>query len=160
MSDLKRYIEVYRPRVPNDRGTGILGHALWIATKKGKSGPSVNPISYAGLRKLSKVLGLAAGVPQFLWHAARHWGATAYLNGPFEAPPMDLRSVQKLLGHVSIRTTQRYTHKSDRDVAKEAISRQGILFRNAEEKRTSEVVKAPSLYRMGLTGFEPMTTWL
>ena len=160
MKDLKTYIEVYRPKVPSDSRTGARGQELWIATKKGKRGPSVNPVSYAGLRKLSKVLGLAAGVPQFHWHAARHWGATAYLNGLFGAPPMDLRSVQKLLGHVSIRTTQRYTHKTDRDVAKEVISRQGILFRNAEEKGSNEAMTAPVLNPMGLTGFEPMTTWL
>ena len=120
----------------------------------------MEPITYAGLRKLSKVMGLSAGVTQFHWHAARHWGATAYLYGRLGVPPLGIRSVQKLLGHVSLKTTQRYTHVTDRDVAKEVISAQRKLFRGHEKNEGLRGVKAPIPNPMGLTGFEPMTTWL
>jgi hypothetical protein len=53
------------------------------------------------------------GVKKFHWHAAaRHWCATTLLKGYRRTKPIDIRMVQIHLGHMSLRTIQRYTHVS------------------------------------------------
>ena len=53
-----------------------------------------------------------AGLPGLRIHDLRHsWASTAAMNG------VDMVTIAKLLGHVLVETTERYTHLSDRSVA-------------------------------------------
>ena len=76
------------------------GSALFIGVRGGRIDPRT-------VRSSVHRLAAQAGVPDLGPHGLRHTAATHVLEGG-----ADLRTVQELLGHATLSTTQRYTHVS------------------------------------------------
>ncbi len=81
------------------RGREVEKDALFLSGRGGR-------LTTRSIERIVKAYGERAGIPQIVTpHALRHSYATHLLE-----MGADLRSVQELLGHASLSTTQRYTH--------------------------------------------------
>jgi integrase/recombinase XerD len=105
---LREYITVLRPKL-----TSTAPNAPWVFVSRGGR-VLTREMLWILVKKYVRRAGLNARVSP---HTLRHSFATHILAGG-----ADLRTVQELLGHANIRTTQHYTHV-DRDRLK-AIHRQ------------------------------------
>lgn len=112
---IERYKRDARPQLVAHRKDGAQTSALFVSTRG-------NRMSASALRTCFERHAVLSGLDEALTpHAMRHTYATELLAGG-----ADLRSVQELLGHASLSTTQIYTHLSIdrlRDAARQAHPR-------------------------------------
>jgi integrase/recombinase XerC len=81
-----------------ERGQPALKEPLFVNPKGGR-------LTTRTVQRLARRLGLQLGIGRVTPHMLRHSFATHLLDAG-----ADLRAIQELLGHESLKTTQKYTH--------------------------------------------------
>lgn len=108
---LKRYISHGRPFLRTKHSTPPTTSHVFLSTRG-------NPLSRVALFKLVKESGERVGLHNIHPHMLRHSYATHMLEGG-----ADLRSLQELLGHADLSTTQIYTHVDQSYLKEEYLSK-------------------------------------
>lgn len=97
---IKRYLLDARPRLLSRRKTNAREEGVLFLSRTGK--PLRRENIWHIVKRYVRQIGIETGISP---HSLRHSFATHLLEGG-----ADLRSVQEMLGHVNISTTQIYTH--------------------------------------------------
>ena len=104
-------IAILETYIVRERPLRLKGRASdFLFPGRGRTGAFTRQAAFVVIRRLAQAAGLPANISP---HTLRHAFATHLVQGG-----ADLRSVQTLLGHADLRTTEIYTHIDDQHIRK------------------------------------------